>query len=95
MHLPNQALGIFEYSYLWNLINHRDLCSKRQLVALTTFSDLVEEAKTKVLSDTSMGNCSLDSTYADSTYADAIATYLALAVDKVLIIGLHYLFMGL
>ena len=78
--LPNQALGF--RIQLYGLTKHRDLFTKRQLVSLTTFSDLVEEARAKVLSDTSMGNCSLDSTYADSTYADAIATYLALAVDK-------------
>ena len=73
--LPNQALGF--RIQLYGLTKHRDLFTKRQLISLTTFSDLVEEARAKVLSDTSMGNCSLD-----STYADAIATYLALAVDK-------------
>ena len=49
----------------------RDLFTPRQLVALTTFSDLVGEARDRVLADGG-----------DESYADAVATYLAFAVDK-------------
>jgi putative DNA methylase len=48
-----------------------DLFTKRQLTALTAFTDLVKEAHAQVLCDTG-----------DSSYAHAIATYLAFAVDR-------------
>ena len=54
-----------------------DLFTKRQLTTLSTFSDLVNEARKKV---------QMDATNADreeaEAYAKAVATYLALAVDK-------------
>ena len=55
----------------YGLPNFRDLFTRRQLVALTTFSDLVAEARTQSLQ-----------AEASVEYADAIATYLAFAVDK-------------
>jgi putative DNA methylase len=48
-----------------------DLFTPRQLVALTTFSDLVSEARIRVMGDG--GN---------EAYADAIATFLAMGVDR-------------
>ena len=48
-----------------------DLFTPRQLTALTTFSDLVTEARAKAVRDG-----------AKPEYADALATYLAFAVDK-------------
>lgn len=48
-----------------------DLFTNRQLVALTTFSDLVMEARAKVLADGG-----------SQEYADAVATYLAFAQSK-------------
>jgi putative DNA methylase len=48
-----------------------DLFTARQLTALTTFSDLVGEARSQVISDGG-----------STQYADAIATYLAFAVDR-------------
>ncbi len=48
-----------------------ELFTARQLVALTTFSDLVAEARQRVVTDG-----------ASSAYGDAVATYLAMAVDK-------------
>ncbi len=63
----------------------------RQLVALTTFSDLVMVAREKVLAD---AEAHWSGEHADDTrrladgglgpiaYADAVATYLALAVDR-------------
>lgn len=48
-----------------------ELFTARQLISLTTFSDLVAEARQRVISDG-----------ASSAYGDAVATYLAMAVDK-------------
>ena len=67
--LPKQALGFRVQGY--GMTKHRDLFTPRQLVALCTFSDLVMDARQRVLADGG-----------DSQYADAIATYLALTVDK-------------
>ena len=55
----------------YGLPNFRDLFTRRQLVALTTFSDLIAEARKESLQEG-----------ASIEYADAIATYLAFAVDK-------------
>jgi putative DNA methylase len=56
-----------------------DLFTNRQLVALTTFSDLVSEAAAKVEADARAAG--LTPTDA-KTYATAIATYLALGVSR-------------
>ncbi|HTU22449.1 MAG TPA: DUF1156 domain-containing protein [Gemmataceae bacterium] len=64
------------------------LFTTRQLVALTTFSDLVQEARAKVLEHvTRAGPLADERPLADGgcgaqAYADAVATYLAFAVDK-------------
>jgi putative DNA methylase len=55
----------------YGLPNFRDLFTPRQLVALTTFSELITEARDHSLHDG-----------ASVEYADAVATYLAFAVDK-------------
>lgn len=55
----------------YGLTEFTDLFTNRQLVALTTFSDLVSEARARVLVD---GN--------SATYADAIATYLGMAISR-------------
>ena len=47
--MPAQALGF--RVQLYGMIRHRDLFTPRQLVALTTFSDLVGEAQAKVERD--------------------------------------------
>ena len=57
---------------LYGLTTFADLFTPRQLGALTTFSDLVSEAWALVLEHASN----------DKEYADAVATYLAMAVDK-------------
>lgn len=49
-----------------------DLFTSRQLTALTTFTDLVREAHTRILAD-----CD------DPPYADAVACYLSFVVSKV------------
>ncbi|QYJ15190.1 hypothetical protein Rxycam_01005 [Rubrobacter xylanophilus DSM 9941] len=56
-----------------------DLFTPRQLVALTTFSDLVGEARGRVISDAT--DAGLPEARV-TAYADAVATYLAFAVDR-------------
>ncbi len=73
---------------LYGLRRHADLFTDRQLVALTTFSDLIAEAREKVRQDAIACGISDDGIpLADGgtgalAYADAVATYLALAVDR-------------
>lgn len=55
----------------YGLTEFTDLFTARQLVALTTFSDLVSEARARLLTDG-----------ASSTYADAVATYLGIGVSR-------------
>jgi putative DNA methylase len=56
---------------MYGMRRWRDAFTPRQLVALTTFSDLVGQARERVAAD---GR--------DEAYADAIATYLGFAVDR-------------
>ena len=56
---------------LWGFETWADYFSPRQLLALTTFARLVRDARPQILAATG-----------DADYADAIATYLALAVDR-------------
>jgi len=67
--LPEQALGFRVQNY--GMTKHRHLFTNRQLVALTTFSDLVGEARLHVLKDGG-----------EQPYADAVATYLGLGVGR-------------
>ena len=67
--LPEKALSFRVQVY--GMTRHRDLFTPRQLVALTTLSDLVADVRLKALSDG-----------ASVTYADSIATYLALVVSR-------------
>jgi putative DNA methylase len=65
-----------------------DLFTPRQLVALTTFSDLVQEARERVQQDTQAAGMADDGLGLDAggtgatAYADAVAMYLAFAVSK-------------
>ena len=65
-----------------------ELFTLRQLVALTTFSDLVQEAREKVLADAQQAGIPVDGISLNdggtgaNAYADAVATYLAIALDK-------------
>jgi putative DNA methylase len=56
----------------YGMTRHRDLFTKRQLWALTTFCALVGEARSHVLSE-SGGN---------QSYSDALATFLGFAIGK-------------
>jgi putative DNA methylase len=84
--LPKQALGFRVQSY--GLTHHRDLFTPRQLVTLTTFSDLVSEVREQVLKDSEAAGLSGEVVRLNDcgtgavAYADAVATYLAFAVDK-------------
>jgi putative DNA methylase len=84
--LPVQALGFRVQAY--GMTQHRDLFTPRQLVALTTFSDLVRDARTRVHRDAVVAGVPDDPTplcaggTGASAYADAVATYLAFAVSK-------------
>jgi len=74
----------------YGLPTYRDLFTDRQLVALTTFSDLVAEARKQVLRDTeaalAAGAWSPSAAQAEdvtaSGYADAVSTYLGLSVSR-------------
>ncbi|MBJ7608108.1 MAG: DUF1156 domain-containing protein [Candidatus Dormibacteraeota bacterium] len=55
----------------YGMTHHADLFTNRQLIALTTFSDLVMDARERVVADGG-----------DETYADAVSTYLALGVSR-------------
>ena len=67
--LPKQALGFRVQAY--GMTRHRDLFTDRQLVALTTFSDLVAAARARALGDGG-----------DEEYASAAAIYLSLAASR-------------
>lgn len=76
--VPNQQLA-YDPKNVWapqyGLTKFADLFTNRQLVALTTFSDLVGEARDKVLD--AVG----DDRDAE-TYADAVATYLGFVCSR-------------
>lgn len=72
----------------YGLTSWGDLFTPRQLVALTTFSDLVQEVRERVKQDalkiglTDDGKPLAVGGAGASAYADAVAVYLAIAVDK-------------
>jgi putative DNA methylase len=67
--LPEAALGFRVQNYGFK--RWSDLFTNRQLIAMTTFSDLVAGAREQVLADSG-----------DETYADAVTTYLALSASR-------------
>jgi putative DNA methylase len=84
----------------YGLTTFADLFTPRQLVALTTFSDLVQEARERVkrdalkagLLDPSKGSVQAGKPLAEggvgaTAYADAVGVYLAFAVSKMTNIG--------
>lgn len=88
---PNQMIShwpgrtnVVEYG----MTTFGDLFTERQLVALTTFSDLVGEARERVAADALAAGRPSDPTRLEDggtsaeAYADAVATYLAFAVDR-------------
>lgn len=88
--VPIQDLG-YHPKDIWTppygLTTFADLFTPRQLTALTTFSDLVGEARERVLADAlTAGMVGGDRLEAGGTgaaaYADAVATYLGMTVSK-------------
>ncbi len=69
--------------YTWG-----DAFTPRQLVALTNFSDLVQEAREKILADAQQAGIPVDGISLNdggtgaNAYADAVATYLAMNVSR-------------
>ncbi|HSW62491.1 MAG TPA: DUF1156 domain-containing protein [Dissulfurispiraceae bacterium] len=73
---------------LYGLKAYGDLFTPRQLVALTTFSDLVQEARDRVTRDALAAGLSGDAKplrdggTGATAYAEAVGVYLGIAVDK-------------
>lgn len=88
--VPNEQLG-HDPRNLWTpaygLSHFSDLFTNRQLAALTTFSDLISEAREQVLRDAVAASITKSNSLADGrddakSYADAVATYLGMAVSN-------------
>lgn len=73
----------------YGMANFGDLFTPRQLAALNTFSDLVQEARKKIKADALAAGMVDDDQGLDAggtgatAYADAVAVYMAFATDKV------------
>lgn len=72
----------------YGICTYGDLFTPRQLVALTTFSDLVQEARAQVLKDIERlpRRQKIKTEHSadwNPAYANAVVTYLAFAVDKI------------
>lgn len=82
--LPNNPRDFKTTNY--GLGTFSSLFTKRQLLALTTYSGLVAEARKKIIEDSanSTSDCTSlnDGGLGDEAYADAVATYLGLMVSK-------------
>jgi putative DNA methylase len=83
--LPAKALSFRVQAY--GMAEWVDLFTNRQLTALTTFSDLVGEARERVLADALAaglpeGNRLEEGGVGAVAYADAVATYLGIVVSK-------------
>ena len=78
---------------LYGLTTYGDLFTPRQLVALTTFSDLVTEARARVERDAIVAGLPDDSTplrdggTGAKAYAEAVGVYLAFALDRLAMTG--------
>jgi putative DNA methylase len=89
--LPNDPRNFWTISY--GLTKYGDLFTARQLVTLTTFSDLVGEAIELVRADAVRAGFADDGKGLDEggasakAYAEAVGVYLAFAVSKVANIG--------
>lgn len=76
------------FTPLYGLTHFHHLFTPRQLVALTTFSDLIGETREKIRNDAVVarmpddGEPLNDDGAGATAYADAIATYLAFAIDR-------------
>jgi putative DNA methylase len=72
----------------YGITHWHEIFTPRQLVALTTFSDLVQETREKVISDAKKAGWVDDGVGLEgggvgaTAYGDAVAVYLAFAIDK-------------
>jgi putative DNA methylase len=86
MDLPNNPRDFKTPNY--GLTKFSDLFTRRQLVALTTFSDLVQDARAQCRRDAVAAGVPDDHLGLDAggfgatAYAEAVAVYFGLAVDK-------------
>jgi putative DNA methylase len=84
--IPDQALSI--RVQLYGMRTHGKLFTPRQLVALTTFSDLVREARERIRRDAVAAGLTDDDIPLDiggtgvRAYAEAVSVYLAFSIDK-------------
>lgn len=83
--LPAQAPSFRVQAYGFEL--WADLFTNRQVTTLTTLSDLVHEARQKILADAvssgmKSGDRLEEGGYGAEAYADTVATYLAFAISK-------------
>ncbi|MBM7454678.1 putative DNA methylase [Oceanisphaera litoralis] len=82
-HWPGRT-NVVEYG----MTKFLDLFTSRQLVALTTFSDLVQEAREQVIVDAKAAGMADDGLGIDqggtgaTAYGDALAVYLSFAINK-------------
>ena len=72
---------------MYGMKSYGDLFTPRQLVALTTFSDLVQEAREKTIADAKAAGMADDGLGVEGgmgvmAYGDALAVYLAFVVDR-------------
>jgi putative DNA methylase len=90
--IPDNALPVNPRDFKtpnYGLMTFGDLFTPRQLVALTTFSDLVQEARERARQDAIAagmpddGKGLNDGGAGSTAYGEAVGVYLAFAVDKV------------
>lgn len=75
--LPEQALGF--RIQLYGMTKHRDMFTNRQLAALTTFSNLVGEARSLAINDAQAAGLPIEIA---TSYANGVAIYLAFSMDR-------------
>lgn len=84
--LPAKALGFRVQEY--GMTRWRDLFTSRQLLALTTFSDLVGEARERIKQDAVNAGLAKDAKSLSEggigahAYSDAVSVYLAMALSR-------------
>lgn len=85
--LPDKALG-FSVQLYFNEGTYGDLFTERQLLGLSTVSDLIQEAIPQIEADAALAGLRAEEPGVEAggkgarAYAEAVATYLAFALDK-------------
>lgn len=84
--LPEKALGFRVQAY--GMKKHRDLFTDRQLLALCTFSSLIDEVRERIRADALLSGLAddriplRDDGNGAQAYAEAVSVYLAFAIDR-------------